>query len=161
AKAVYQEARARETAAMAGEVFGLGQIAVSDGESPGGHTKAAIRALIHRLEADRKTASAARVQAQDALAAAKDRLAAQTQAVPAASDARSAAESAIENELGRDAVRSPPDGITATLVGEQAGQPDPVAIGGIGQPIPGAALASPFGLRNDPLSGGAGFHPGV
>src|SRR5439155_765639 len=105
-------------------------------------------------------AQRARVQAQAAAAAASARLAAQTQAVAGALAERSAAESAIEDELGSDAVRARPDGITATLAAAQAGQPDSIGVGGIGQPIPGAALSSPFGLRNDPLSGGAGFHPG-
>jgi murein DD-endopeptidase MepM/ murein hydrolase activator NlpD len=58
-------------------------------------------------------------------------------------------------------VRARPDGITATLLAVQAGQPDPIVLGGLGAPIPGADLASPFGLRNDPLGGGAGFHPGM
>jgi murein DD-endopeptidase MepM/ murein hydrolase activator NlpD len=74
---------------------------------------------------------------------------------------RKSAESEIEDELGADAVRARPDGITATLVAEQAGQPDPIAVGGLRFPIPGAQLASPFGLRNDPMGGGAGFHPGL
>src|SRR5262249_806964 len=46
-------------------------------------------------------------------------------------------------------------------VAEQTGQPDPIVVDGIELPLPGATLSSPFGLRNDPLSGGAGFHPGV
>jgi murein DD-endopeptidase MepM/ murein hydrolase activator NlpD len=122
---------------------------------------ATFRALRRRLAADRTTAQQARAQAEVTAAAATARLAAQTQAVGDALAARSAAESGIEDELGPDAVRSRPDGITATLVTAQAGQPDPIVVGGIGQPIPGAALSSPFGLRNDPLSGGAGFHPGL
>jgi murein DD-endopeptidase MepM/ murein hydrolase activator NlpD len=121
---------------------------------------AAVRALARPLEADRKNAQRARVQAQAAVAASSARLAEATKAVADALTERTATEAAIEHELGPDAVRARPDGITATLVAAQAGQPDPFVIAPIGQPIPGAALSSPFGLRNDPLSGGAGFHPG-
>ncbi len=137
AKDALKGARAREKSAIMREIFS------------------------RRLEADRKNAQLARVQAQADVSDSRARLAAQTQAVADASAARVAAESAIEHELGSNAVRARPDGITATLVAAQAGQPDPIVIGGIAQPIPGAALSSPFGLRNDPLSGGAGFHPGV
>jgi murein DD-endopeptidase MepM/ murein hydrolase activator NlpD len=122
---------------------------------------AAVRSLARPLEADRKSVQRTRVQAQAAVASTSARVASATKAVADAWTARTAAESAIEHELGPDAVRARPDGITATLVAAQAGQADPIVIGGIGQPIPGAALSSPFGLRNDPLSGGAGFHPGL
>jgi murein DD-endopeptidase MepM/ murein hydrolase activator NlpD len=122
---------------------------------------AAFRALANRLGADRKSAHRGGVEARAELADLSARLTAQTQAVADALTARSAAESAIEDELGSDAVRARPDAITATLVTAQAGQADPEVIDGIGQPIPGAPLGSPFGLRNDPLGGGAGFHPGV
>jgi murein DD-endopeptidase MepM/ murein hydrolase activator NlpD len=122
---------------------------------------AAFDGLKRRLDADRKNARLARVQAQTSDADLSARLAAQTAAVADAAAARGAAEAALERELGPDAVRARPDGITATLATAQAGQPDPIVIGGIAQPIPGAALSSPFGLRNDPLGGGAGFHPGI
>jgi murein DD-endopeptidase MepM/ murein hydrolase activator NlpD len=74
---------------------------------------------------------------------------------------RAAAESGLQDELGADAVRAKPDDITATLASAQAGQPDSGDVGGLAWPIRGAALESPFGLRNDPLSNGAGFHPGA
>jgi murein DD-endopeptidase MepM/ murein hydrolase activator NlpD len=119
------------------------------------------RVLKRRLEADRRGAQLARVQAQADLSDARARLAEQTQAVADASAERVAAETAIEDEFGANAVRPRPDGITATLVAAQAGQPDPIVIGGISQPMARATLSSPFGLRNDPLSGGAGFHAGI
>jgi murein DD-endopeptidase MepM/ murein hydrolase activator NlpD len=142
-KGVLDQASVAENAAVMREVFGPSDTARS-----------------RRLEADRKNARRARVQAQAALAAATARFAAQTQAVADALEVRSAAESAIERELGSGAVRARPDAITATLAAAQAGQGDAIGVESIGQPIPGAALNSPFGLRNDPLSGGAGFHPG-
>jgi murein DD-endopeptidase MepM/ murein hydrolase activator NlpD len=189
AKDVLKEARTGENAAVKRELFGLAKavLSINDVAAPAGSAPdvgdsnrparavahgryhdagldgrlAEVRALGRRLEADRKNAHLARVQAQAGVAAASARLAAQTQAVADASAARSAAESAIEHELGSGAVRARPDGITATLATAQAGQPDPIVIGGIRQPVPGATLSSPFGLRNDPLGGGAGFHPGV
>jgi len=54
-----------------------------------------------------------------------------------------------------------PDDITTTLLAAQAGQPDPTIGAEMRPPSPGAKLASPFGIRNDPLGGGAGFHPGL
>ncbi len=96
------------------------------------------------------------------MTAASAELADQTRAVADALTDRKDTEAAIEDELGPDAVRARPDGVTATLTAAQAGQPDPiVVVGGIDLPIPNATLSSPFGLRNDPLSGGAGFHPGI
>jgi murein DD-endopeptidase MepM/ murein hydrolase activator NlpD len=111
------------------------------------------------LATDRKRARRARVQAEAAVAVSSALLAAQVQEVADALAVRSAAESAIERELGPGAVRARPDGITATLAAAQAGQPD-AAVVVLGEPVPGAALSSPFGLRNDPLSNGAGFHAG-
>ncbi|MET0628470.1 MAG: M23 family metallopeptidase [Acidimicrobiia bacterium] len=143
AKGALDEASAAENAAVMREVFGPSDTARS-----------------RRLEADRKNARRARVLAQAALAAATARFTAQTQAVADALDERTSAESAIERELGSGAVRARPDAITATLAAAQAGQGDVIGVESIGQPIPGASLNSPFGLRNDPLSGGAGFHPG-
>jgi murein DD-endopeptidase MepM/ murein hydrolase activator NlpD len=122
---------------------------------------AAFRALSRRLEDDRNKVGFARIQVQSTVDDLSERLAALTRAVDDASAARTEAQSGIEQELGPDAVRARPDGITATLASAQAGQPDPIVIGGLELPIPGAPLASPFGLRNDPLSGGAGFHPGI
>ncbi len=91
-----------------------------------------------------------------------ERFDAQTKAIAdALAKERKDAESAIEDELGAGAVGARADGITATLLSAQAGQADPIVIGGFEQPLPGAALSSPFGLRNDPLGGGAGFHPGL
>jgi murein DD-endopeptidase MepM/ murein hydrolase activator NlpD len=113
------------------------------------------------LATDRKDAHAARVRAEADLAPLSERFASQTHSIADAAAERAAAESAIENELGSSAVRARPDGITATLLSTQAGQPDPIVVGGFAPPLPGAALASPFGLRNDPLGGGAGFHPGL
>jgi murein DD-endopeptidase MepM/ murein hydrolase activator NlpD len=189
AKDLLKEARAAENAAVENELFGLAEAALSPKDdtalavslpdvpesirsaSAADHQQsqdarldnrlAAFRTLSRHLEADRKKAQLVRVQIQARVAALSARPAAQTQALADASAARAAAESAIEQELGSDAVRARPDAITATLATAQAGQPDPIVIGGFGQPIPGAALTSPFGLRNDPLSNGAGFHPGV
>ena len=173
AKDVLAQAQAAENGAVTREILGLVVATQSDDDGTavpgtGRPTRAAaldarvaaFRSLGRRLQADRKRAQRARVQAQGALEGVSARLAAQAQAVAGALAERSAAESAIEDELGSDAVRARPDDITATLARAQAGEPDPVALGGIGQPIPGAALESPFGLRNDPLGGGAGFHPG-
>jgi murein DD-endopeptidase MepM/ murein hydrolase activator NlpD len=188
AKDALGTAVAAESAALKREIFGLAEAALDQhAKSPAvaalgapGHAHVAravargrrhdttvdgrlagFRALRRRLAADSKNASAATAQAQAIVTDLTARFAAQKQAVDDAMADRTKAESAIEAELGSDAVRARPDGITATLVSEQAGQPDPIVLGGIGQPIPGAALASPFGLRNDPLSGGAGFHPGI
>jgi murein DD-endopeptidase MepM/ murein hydrolase activator NlpD len=155
AKDVVARTRVVEGVAMMREVLGVTEAAHFHPDV------AAFRALANRLGADRKSAHRGGVEARAELADLSARLTAQTQAVADALTARSAAESAIEDELGSDAVRARPDAITATLVTAQAGQADPEVIDGIGQPIPGAPLGSPFGLRNDPLGGGAGFHPGV
>jgi murein DD-endopeptidase MepM/ murein hydrolase activator NlpD len=155
AKDVVARTRVVESVAMMREVLGV------TGAAHFHPDVAAFRALANRLGADRKSAHRGGVEARAELADLSARLTAQTQAVADALTARSAAESAIEDELGSDAVRARPDAITATLVTAQAGQADPEVIDGIGQPIPGAPLGSPFGLRNDPLGGGAGFHPGV
>jgi murein DD-endopeptidase MepM/ murein hydrolase activator NlpD len=155
AKDVVARTRVVESVAMMREVLGVTEAAHFHPDV------AAFRALANRLGADRKSAHRGGVEARAELADLSARLTAQTQAVADALTARSAAESAIEDELGSDAVRARPDAITATLVTAQAGQADPEVIDGIGQPIPGAPLGSPFGLRNDPLGGGAGFHPGV
>jgi murein DD-endopeptidase MepM/ murein hydrolase activator NlpD len=155
AKDVVARTRVVESVAMMREVLGVTEAAHFHPDV------AAFRALANRLGADRKSAHRGGVEARAELADLSARLTAQTQAVADALTARSAAESAIEDELGSDAVRARPDAITATLVTAQAGQADPEVIDGIGLPIPGAPLGSPFGLRNDPLGGGAGFHPGV
>jgi murein DD-endopeptidase MepM/ murein hydrolase activator NlpD len=119
------------------------------------------RELKRELVAERREAKYVRLQAKAEVTAASERLAAQQQLVAEASDARAAAESAIEDALGPSAVRARPDGITATLARAQDGQPDPFVVGGIGRALFDAELSSPFGLRNDPLCGGAGFHAGL
>ncbi len=109
----------------------------------------------------RASPRAARIDAQDGSAALNDQADQQRRAVVAALADRATAESGLQDELGPDAVRANPDDVTATLTKAQADQPDATDVGGLTWPIPGAAMASPFGLRNDPLSTGAGFHPGV
>jgi murein DD-endopeptidase MepM/ murein hydrolase activator NlpD len=180
AKDALKDARAAENATVMREIFGLAEAApaADDGTVPAVTVKdasarilsafavpddqlSAFRALKRHLAADSKKARLARVSAQAAVTDLSDRLAAQTKAVTDALSERKADESAIEDELGPAAVGAQPDGITATLAAAQAGQPDPIVVGGIALPIPGAALSSPFGLRNDPLSNGAGFHPGL
>jgi murein DD-endopeptidase MepM/ murein hydrolase activator NlpD len=157
ARDALKEARASENDAVENEIMGLAEVSGTDHDL----TTSAFRKLQRRLEADRQRAHAARLKAQAAVTTATDDVAEQMRAAADALQDRKDAESAIEAELGPDAVRARPDGITATLVAEQAGQPDPTVVGGIELPIPGAAVSSPFGLRNDPLSGGAGFHPGM
>jgi murein DD-endopeptidase MepM/ murein hydrolase activator NlpD len=189
AKDVLALARAAENAAARREVFGLADatnscddvappaVCAPDAPEVGGialaatrvHSHlaglpdrvAAIRVLSGYLDGDRQKSQRTRVQVQASLAALNARLAAETKELAREWGERSATESAIEQELGSGAVRARPDGITATLSAVQAGQPAPIVVNGIGQPIPGAALVSPFGLRNDPLSDGAGFHPGI
>jgi murein DD-endopeptidase MepM/ murein hydrolase activator NlpD len=180
AKDALKDARAAENAAVKREIFGLAEAAPSVGDDTapavtvrdtGVRALAAFavpddqlggfHALERRLAADSKNARLARVQAQATVTDLNARVAAQTKAVADALSERKAAESAIKDELGPDAVGTRPDGITATLLAAQAGEPDPIVVGGIALPIPGAALSSPFGLRNDPLSNGAGFHPGI
>ena len=123
--------------------------------------RAALDELVRTLESERKSARRVRVQAQASVADLTALVAAQTQAVTDATAAKHDAESAAESQLGSDAVRPHADGITATLLSVQAGQPDPILVDGLALPIPGAALGSPFGIRIDPLGGGAGFHPGL
>ena len=123
--------------------------------------RAALDELARRLESERKSARRARVRAQAVVADLNAIVAAQTQGVTDAKAEKDAAESAAESELGSDAVRPHADGITAALVSAQAGQTDPILVDGLALPIPGAALSSPFGIRIDPLGGGAGFHPGL
>jgi len=181
AKLALKNARAAENEAILREIIGLADAAhsvdhteesasavslvgIPDISRPSNAVDdqvAAFNALRRRLAADRKDAHAERLRAQDALATTNDNLANLTKTTADALNERNAAESAIENELGSDAVRARPDGITATLAAAQAGQGDPSGPSDLQFPIPGAPLVSPFGLRNDPLSNGAGFHPGV
>jgi len=154
AKGVLARARAAEGAAITREVLELAQ--------PGSDASGAeVRDLGRRLAAATRRARATRQRAQDDLAALNDRADGQRQAEADALAERAAAESGLESELGPDAVSAKPDDISATLATAQAGQPDPAEVGGLTWPIPGAPLESPFGLRNDPLSNGAGFHPGA
>jgi murein DD-endopeptidase MepM/ murein hydrolase activator NlpD len=123
---------------------------------------AELDALTRRLESERKSARSARVKAQAAVADLNARVAAETRAVTDATAARDAAEAAVTNALGSSAgLRPQPDDITAALAVAQAGQTDPFLVTGFVLPIPGAPLGSPYGIRIDPLGGGAGFHPGV
>ena len=154
AKGVLARSRAAEGAAITREVLELAQLGPDAGV-------AEVRDLSRRLDAATRRARATRQRAQDDLVALNDRADDQGRAEADALAERAAAESGLEGELGADAVRAKPDDITATLATAQAGQPDPAEVGGLSWPIPGAPLESPFGLRNDPLSNGAGFHPGV
>jgi murein DD-endopeptidase MepM/ murein hydrolase activator NlpD len=123
---------------------------------------AALDELTRRLESERKSARRAVVEAEAAVAALNGLVAVQTKFVSDAVATRSAAKSAVTNEFGSDdGLQAHADGITAVLAAAQAGQPDPVVLGGIAPPIPGATLGSPFGIRVDPLGGGVGFHPGL
>jgi murein DD-endopeptidase MepM/ murein hydrolase activator NlpD len=122
---------------------------------------AAFDTLARRLASDRKSARRARVQAEERAASLKAVVDAQTKAVTDALDAKVAAEAAATRALGSDAVHGHADAITADLAVVQAGQTGPVVVDGITLPIPGAGLNSPFGIRVDPLGGGAGFHPGI
>ena len=89
-------------------------------------------------------------------------IAAQAQVVSDAKAEKDDAESAVTGVFGSGSgLRVQADGITATLATAQAGQPDPLVVAGMEMPIPGAHLGSPFGIRIDPLGGGAGLHPGV
>ncbi len=67
-----------------------------------------LHALQHRLRSDSKNPRQARIRAKAAVDASNARVAAQTQAVADTSEATSAAESAIERELGPDAVHRVP-----------------------------------------------------
>jgi murein DD-endopeptidase MepM/ murein hydrolase activator NlpD len=120
-----------------------------------------LRAAVRTLDGARLAARKTRLKAQYALDLLQSQVDDESHAVAGATADRKSAESALEGELGPDAVRARADGITATLLSAQAGQGDPIVVTGLQLPIPGAALASPFGLRNDPLGGGAGFHPGI
>ncbi len=163
AKAVLEQAQAVENLAVNRELFGPAHAVLAPSSTAPDvlSIEDAFRAEQQRLEAERMDAREARVRALGDLAAWSIRLEAQKQAVAAASDTRDEAESVIERELGARAVHARPDGITARLIEIQADQPDPVVVGGIGQALPGAALSSPFGVRNDPLCAGAGFHAGM
>ena len=173
-------AQAVERAAMERELFGLTDAAnfrrdviaptvsvlappkpARDRRAPSDDRLTAFRAVSRHLADDSRDARVARERAQTAFDDLHTRLTAQQHAIADALAERDDAESAIQHELGPDAVRARPDAITATLTAAQAGQPDPLVIGGIGDPLPGSSLTSPFGLRNDPIAGGAGFHPGV
>jgi murein DD-endopeptidase MepM/ murein hydrolase activator NlpD len=154
AKGVVARARLAEGAAITREVLELAQ--------PGPDAdRAELLDLHRRLDAATRRARATRQRAEDDLAALNDRADEQRRAAADALAERAAAESGLQDELGPDAVRAKPDGISDTLARAQAGQPEPAEVGGLVWPIPGAALESPFGLRNDPLSNGAGFHPGA
>ena len=173
AKEVLDQTRLVESFAVTREVVSLAETSATHDDPPRaakkGRARAAfvdeqlddIRALRRDLASDRKDAKKARVRAQAVVYDLSAQLAARMQAVEESNSERLSAESAIENSLGPSAVRGRPDGITSTLLAEQSGQGDPIALGGLKPPMPGAALASPFGLRNDPFGGGAGFHPGM
>ena len=161
-------ARAAEIAAIERELSGLTQamldrddVTAKSDDDELDDWVAGFRAVKRPLQSDSRDARLVRVQAKATVAAANARVAEQAKLVAEASDARVAAEAAIEDALGPAAVRARPDGITATLTRAQADQPDPFVIGGIGQTIIGGSLSSPFGVRNDPLCGGAGFHAGL
>jgi murein DD-endopeptidase MepM/ murein hydrolase activator NlpD len=172
-QAALDEARTAEQLAVAREVVGL--LTASDDEShlarqntrhhtrrAGEHDRLdAFRAERRRLVADRMDTRTERMRAEAAFNDVKARFDALTREVFDAARARTDAESAIELELGPEAARARADGIAFTLALRQAGQPVPTLLGGIATPILGAQLSSPFGLRTDPLGGGAGFHPGV
>ena len=172
--------RARENAAAEHEILGLLDAALDPNDATtqdpsvptttsdvsaitraDTHAPSDVDALARSLDADRKSARRARVQAQDRLAALNALVTSQTKALTDAAAAKTDAESAAESALGSDAVRPQADGITATLATVQAGQTDAIVIPDFALPIPGAALGSPFGIRVDPLGGGAGFHPGI
>jgi murein DD-endopeptidase MepM/ murein hydrolase activator NlpD len=129
-----------------------------------------LETLTHRLDAERTSAERARAEAEDDAKTLKSRLDAQEQAVKEASAAATASQAAVTRAISSGAsllaqVASPhfgADNIAATLAVSQAGQPEPTQLVGIFElPIPGAPLASPYGMRIDPLSGAGGFHPGV
>lgn len=166
-------ARDAERSAAGREAVDLTAAVTSDGSSPRRHRRQMPRrVVIHdrldelhtirpQLAAARSSTLRARATAQSLLEDLNARYQQESTAVTDALAARKAAESQLERELGPNAVRARPDGITATLVAAQAGQPDPGDLGGMRPPIPGAKLESPFGIRDDPLGGGAGFHPGL
>jgi murein DD-endopeptidase MepM/ murein hydrolase activator NlpD len=172
AKDALAQARVAERTAVGNEVLGLAEAGLAQTDTPRATTRRKRAAVLDRrldafhderraLDSDRREAKQARVRAQATVADLQARLDAQTKSVQDTLADRADAESGIEGELGSDAVRARPDGITATLLATQSGQADPIVVGGLESPVPGAALASPFGLRNDPMGGGAGFHPGM
>jgi murein DD-endopeptidase MepM/ murein hydrolase activator NlpD len=129
-----------------------------------------LQTLTHRLEAERTSAERAKADTEADAARLKARLAEQHEAVKEAAAAASATQTAVTRAISSGAsllaqVASPnfgADNIAATIAVSQAGQPEPTQLVGIFTlPLPGAPLASPYGMRIDPISGGGGFHPGV
>jgi murein DD-endopeptidase MepM/ murein hydrolase activator NlpD len=174
AEAALAHARTAEQLAVAREVIGLVTASTDDdvhaarrgnGDRASRAAKRdrlnAFRAEKRRLVADRKDTRSERMYAEAVFTDLKSRFDTLTREVFDAASVREAAESALEQELGPEAARARADGIAFTLALRQAGQPVPTLLGGIATPILGARLSSPFGLRNDPLGGGAGFHSGV
>jgi murein DD-endopeptidase MepM/ murein hydrolase activator NlpD len=180
AERALRDAQAVERAAVERELFGLADAAnfrrditapavsvlaapapARTRRTPADERLTAFRAVRRHLQENSKAARLARERAQSVFDDLSARLTAQQRTIADALAERADAEAAIERELGPGAVRARPDAVTATLAAAQSGQPDPLVIGGIGDPLPGSSLSSPFGLRNDPLGGGAGFHPGV
>jgi murein DD-endopeptidase MepM/ murein hydrolase activator NlpD len=130
----------------------------------------ALTALERRLEASRRTAETARVEAEAGLADLDAHLTAQTQAFQDASDAAARAHGAVVRSLGSDArlvaqLADPhfgADDISTVLAFVQGGQGEPLTLDGIFTlPLQGASLSSPYGLRIDPIEGGVGFHAGL
>ncbi len=134
----------------------------STATTPSSRRSSALDALWRRFESERKGAKRERVEAQAGVDDLNSKIAAQAQVVNDAKAEKDDAESAVTGVFGSGSgLRAGADGITATLATAQAGQPDPIVVAGLEMPIPGARLGSPFGIRIDPLGGGAGFHPGV
>jgi murein DD-endopeptidase MepM/ murein hydrolase activator NlpD len=154
AKGVIARAQAAEHDAIVSEILTLAESGSDD-------TVAEVRALKRRLDATVRRARAATTRAQDALDTLDAQADSQRRDEAAALADRADAEQGLQSELGPDAVRAQPDDVTELLAKAQAGQQDSSDPPGLTWPIPGAPMASPFGLRNDPLSDGAGFHPGV
>src|SRR5262249_47897699 len=133
ANAALQQAQATEQAAITRAILGLAGAAVdvddatphvrSGGSHPHrrsrastiGRRVAAVPSLGGRLTTAAKSAHAAWLHAQADVSDLTARVTAENQALADASAARTTAEAAIEAELGPDAVRALPDGITATL----------------------------------------------
>ena len=129
-----------------------------------------LTALEHRLDANRRVAESARVEAEASAADLDENLAAQNQAFQDASDAAARAQAAVSRSLGSDArlvaqMVDPhfgADDIASVLAFVQGGQGEPLTLDGIFfLPIPGASLNSPYGLRIDPIEGTVGYHPGL